>query len=186
MGGDLVKSGDQSLVRVSPSRRAMTEALTRLRQNGGLERHNAQPLVSYEPSRASGEIIDLPRVCSVHDRPYVARYLRDSNGLFRYAQTIRMTERLCEQYAAHVNERFTLPSGDLHEETCPWCGASGFGSVLCGRCHVEVCYGRTDARKHFHCRESCGAEGVLAFRERVMRGLLPSMRPDSAPSSGSR
>ena len=32
MGGDLVKSGDQSLVRVSPSRRAMTEALTRLRR----------------------------------------------------------------------------------------------------------------------------------------------------------
>jgi hypothetical protein len=186
MAGDLVKAGqrDQSLVRASDARRAMREALVRLRRTSGiLKTHDAQPVVIPVRPQESGEIVDLPRVCAVHDRPYVARYIADGTGRFRHAQTIRITERLCEQYEANRGDARMVPSGDVGEETCPWCGASGPGSVRCGLCRVEVCYGGSYG-KHFRCRESCGAEGDLVPDDRAMRGVTPSLPPASAPGSG--
>jgi hypothetical protein len=44
------------------------------------QRMGKQPLV-----KTSGpEIIDVPRVCAVHDKPYFASYARGRNGLFSF------------------------------------------------------------------------------------------------------
>jgi len=187
MAGDLVKvvRKDQSLVRVSPARQAMSNALIRLRQGGELLKpRDAQAQVTYAPSRQSGAIIDLPRICAVHDKPYASRYIRCANGRFRYAQAIRITERLCDQYEANLNDVRVMPREDCQDETCPWCGAYGFGSILCGWCRAEVCYGRTNG-EHFRCRPSCGAESKLLSDNRPMRGLTPSL-PNSGAGSGGR
>jgi hypothetical protein len=187
MTGDLVKveRNDHGLARVSPARRAMSNALARLRQSGAIvQTPSAPPPVIYAPSVANGAIIDLPRICAVHDKPYASRYIRDRNGRFRYAQAIRITERLCDQYEANVNDVRALPQGDCQDETCPWCGAYGFGSILCGLCRTEVCYGRTNGR-HFRCRPSCGEEGTLTPKPKTMRGLTPSLF-NSGSGSGSR
>jgi hypothetical protein len=187
MAGDLVKVGrnDQNLVRVSPARQAMSNALTRLRQCGEIVRSdNAQPVVLPPPSRTSGAIIDLPRICAVHNKPYASRYIRDAKGRFRYAQAIRITDRLCDQYEVNLNDVRVMPREDCQDETCPWCGAYGFGSILCGLCRTEICYGRTNGR-YFRCRPSCGEEGTMEAAKKTMRGLSPSL-PNSASGTGGR
>jgi hypothetical protein len=189
MAADLVKLGrnDQSLVRVSPARQAMTNALARLRQSGEIVTTNsAQRIVVPPPSPASGAIIDLPRICAVHDKPYTARYIADRKGKFHYGQSIRVDEkRICQQYEANLGNVLTLPAHDADYETCPWCGAYGFGSIRCDSCRTEVCYGRTHGND-FHCRPSCGSGGRLSSDNRSMRGLTPSLPPNSAPGSGGR
>src|SRR5580698_5743895 len=118
MAGDLVKLGrnDQSLVRVSPARDAMSNALARLRQGGGIAKTDrAQPVVQPPPSHARGAIVDLPRICAVHDKPYASRYIRDAKGRFRYAQAIRITDRLCDQYAANLSDVRVMPREDCQD-----------------------------------------------------------------------
>jgi hypothetical protein len=182
MAGELVKveRNGGSLVRVSPAREAMTNALARLRQGGGLARPDEAETRVVAPAEA-GTIIDLPRICAVHDKPYASRYIRDRNGRFRYAQAIRITERLCDQYDGHLHDVRMLPREDCQDETCPWCGAYGFGSILCGACNAEICYGRSNGR-YFRCRPSCGDEGLMEASQKPMRGLAPSL---SASASGS-
>lgn len=120
-----------------------------------------------------GEVLDLPRVCALHDKPYSARYIRGRNGHFHYAQTVRVTEALyLSQYAECGNTRQELPGDDLCDETCPWCGASGFGAVRCGRCKTDICYGRT-VSGYFRCRSSCGHEGKIVRSNHRLTGLRP-------------
>ncbi len=59
----------------------------------------------------NGEVVDLPRLCAVHDRYYIARYIRDSKGQITFAQTIRMVDSLREQYEGPRNGIKTLLSG---------------------------------------------------------------------------
>jgi hypothetical protein len=174
------------LTPVSENRRLMNEALARLRQDDVLALQHVRPVGTFIASPASGEVIDLPRVCAVHEQPYVARYVRDANGHFRFAQTIRITELLWEQYEAGANCLSRLPPGALHDEPCPWCGARGYGAILCQSCNAEVCYGRTDARKNFHCRASCGADGQLMNARRELMGLKPSMPGQFGPAYAKR
>ena len=177
------ESGSWGLVPISEARSIMNRALGRSRESNAMEA--SVPRASYA-LQTSGELIDLPRICSVHDRPYVARYIRNESGRFRLAQTFRVTEWICEQYVATADDRRMMSGRDCQDESCPWCGAHGLGSIHCHDCDAEVCYGRTDARNYFHCRRSCGCEGWLQAEPRAMNGLQPYLRPGSPPQSGRR
>ena len=131
------------------------------------------------------EVVDLQRVCAVHDRPYAARYVLGRDGRYRHAQTIRVTEALFDrQYAEGEAGRLWLDDDFLAEETCPWCGASGFGAVFCrGGCEAHVCYGKT-VRKYFRCRRSCGHEGRLQPARIPQLGMTPGCGSDKDSYSG--
>lgn len=124
-----------------------------------------------------GEVIDVLRTCAVHDKVYVARYVSDASGRFQYSQTIKVTEALfLGQYA---DSQVLFNSFDAAEECCPWCGSSGFGSVRCGKCGKEICFGKTTAR-YFRCRSSCGSQGTLGPPVRRQEaGVTPSLRRGS-------
>lgn len=128
------------------------------------------PVIRTEPvvvvPEAHVEIVDLARVCAVHDRPYAARYQR-IDGRFRLAQTFIVTDMMWQaQYSNQYDRKFARVSGrDLGDEHCPWCGAhSTFlghpGPVYCTECTARVCYGRT-VDNYFRCRASCRCEGKL-------------------------
>jgi hypothetical protein len=96
----------------------MDTALARLRETEQAERWipRSRPVLSPQ----AGEVLDLPRICAVHDKPYAARYIADADGRFRYAQTIRVTEALyLEQYADSVGQTRQLQGTELAEEFCP-------------------------------------------------------------------
>lgn len=159
----------------------MDTALAKLRQAGGrseaIETGRGQGAVSYAPLRAGGQVVDLPRICAVHNKPSAARYISGEDGRFHYSQSIRVTEALyLEQYADSLNHT-SLHSSELAEEFCPWCGGHGFGSVRCGRCGKEICYGKTTGR-YFRCRDFCGGQGTMVTQSRMNEGITPSSRRD--------
>ena len=170
----------------SPARRAMDKALEKLRGRGQVEQRQAETghIMPARPVRVSiGEVIDLPRICAVHDRPYVARYIAGKDGRFHYAQTIRVTEALYQgQYAEGVHQTLTSGAVDSTDETCPWCGGHGFASILCKKCGEEICYGRTVGR-YFRCRSSCGSEGKMIYENRAHGGITPSLGQRGPQSS---
>jgi hypothetical protein len=149
----------------------MDTALAKLRQTEQVERRARQTPPALSPR--AGEVVDLPRMCAVHDKPYTARYVAGGDGCFHYAQTIRVTEALfLEQYADSVGQTRLLQGNELAEEFCPWCGAHGCGSVRCGSCGKEVCYGKTVGR-YFRCRDSCGGQGTMVPEARTHQGVTP-------------
>lgn len=173
--------------RVTETALALLRSAVPERRRGEDEDHEIGPygrshnVLTASPAPASCEVVDLPRVCAVHDMPYAARYVRSKHGSFRHAQTIKVTESLyLGQYADNRNTS-VVPCEDLAEETCPWCGACGRGAVLCGVCRKEVCYGRTTGN-FFRCRESCKGSGNMVPQARRNEGLVPSCRRDASQS----
>lgn len=134
--------------------------------------------------RRGGEVVDLPRICALHDKPYAARYIAGDDGRFRYAQTIKVTDALyLEQYADRVGEVRLLQGSELAEEFCPWCGGHGRGSVCCGTCGKEICYGKSVGR-YFRCRDSCGGQGTMVPQARMHAGVTPGTPPRGGYSAG--
>ncbi len=160
---------------VSEASRKVDEALARIRRCDVV-----QKVVAPERTRA-GDVVDLPRICAVHDKPYVARYIAGRDGRFHHAQTFRVTQDLWEgQYQGNENVR-PFPSGDLGDEGCPWCGAHSMGwtgPVNCTRCGAKVCFGRT-AKNYFRCRPSCNEEGYLKACNVRQSGVVPVQRTGS-------
>jgi len=178
MSNELVKWRPESV-----AARKIETALARLRTGGPRELrrpdvYETRPIErtrAHTPAPAAVEIVDLLRICAVHDKPYTARYIAGSDGRFHYSQTVRVTEALyLEQYADSLSKA-GLDDCHLAEEFCPWCGGHGLGSVLCGTCHREICYGKTTGR-YFRCRDSCGAQGALVTQSRWHEGVTPSTR----------
>jgi hypothetical protein len=121
-----------------------------------------------------GDVVDLPRVCAVHDKPYDARYIMGADGRFRHAQTIQLTRALWRgQYEGNEN-RCVVDTADIDDESCAWCGAHGRGGVLCPSCNAEVCRGRM-AEKYFRCRASCPGKGTAVRRSWTREGLRPEI-----------
>jgi hypothetical protein len=175
MANELVKWNGGSLVKspVEKCREARTAALALLRPH---ELGTRPPLLAGPPDVALAkavEMVDLPRICAVHDRPYAARYIQGTDRVFRRGPMIEVTEELyVRQYAR--GQRLDLPAEDIRfvEETCPWCGASGIGAVLCGGCWMEICYGKM-AGRFFRCRPSCGWYGNMIWTVRRASGVMP-------------
>jgi hypothetical protein len=109
---------------------------------------------------ASGEIIELPRVCAMFDKPYIARYVRGADGLFRLLETAKFENSTGKRSVPkkRVNLSSSQKASDGPEERCSWCGVSG-APVNCGQCEMWVCSGqlrKQNGRDYFRCRASCG------------------------------
>ena len=123
------------------------------------------------------EVLDLPRMCGLHDRPWGARYLWGDDGRWHYAQSIIVTESLYRtQYAR--NETGVVSAAELGEETCPHCGARDRGGIHCRSCGHQVCTGRSvwEVRLgclYFRCRNSCGEAGEVILERRDHTGIVP-------------
>lgn len=174
MAGELVKwIGGQLVKPKSPGekRRLIGDALALFRPAPVLPaRTNGNGSTAI---MRAGDVVDLPRICAVHDRPYAARYVIGADGRYRHAQTIKVTEALfLGQYAGNPHKA-VVPCEATADETCPWCGASGFGSIRCGVCHCEICYGRT-AGLFFRCRPSCPGQGNMVWISEPHEGVKPS------------
>lgn len=129
----------------------------------------------HHPARTTPTkgVLDLPRVCAVHDRIYMSRYIDQGRG-FVYSGGVLPENSAREQYRDHASNTITLPNSALDTETCPWCGSVGFASVHCGSCNSEVCFGRT-AKNYFQCRPSCDGEGPMTRDPRPMQGVRPAL-----------
>ena len=191
MSGELTRyNRDQTgLIKVSEARRTMDQALATLRGMSSpvvdVRRDNTMDVISPRQAHAgAGAVLDLPRICAVHDRLYVSRYVQAADGFFHFGQAIRITTKSSDQYGSDIQEAGSVPSPDLEDETCPWCGASGLAAVLCGGCKAEVCFGRTISNTFFHCRESCGHSGRLIKQHRPMHGLRPQLGSRSTTFAG--
>jgi hypothetical protein len=161
-GGKLVPSP------IAESRRAISEALALVKPSSAWS--NRADVCTC----GVAEIVDLPRICAVHDKPFAARYVTGDDGRYRHAQTIRVTEALYLTQYADAAQRTLVPTEAIADETCPWCGASGFGAVLCRKCRAEVCYGKT-AGRFFRCRDSCGHKGSMSSEDRTHKGIVPGI-----------
>ncbi len=164
----------KSLIVTGRARLAMARALETTEQSALAIRSEPPPPVAAEPRKRVTEV-DLPRVCAVHGRGYISRYVSDAKGRFHYAQSFRFKEHFGDQY--EDSTAATVPNDQLADEACPWCGAVGLGSIKCGTCHMEICYGRTTAAGQFTCRDACTGSGRLAPKNRDMQGYVPGMRP---------
>ena len=191
MSGEMVRYNrdQQGLTKVSEARRKMDEALATLRGETSLvieaEREWRHQIISPRSSQTgAGAVLDMPRVCAVHDRLYVSRYVQAADGFFHYGQGIRITTKSSDQYSSDRQDQGSLQPSDLEDETCPWCGSAGFGAILCIYCNAEVCRGRTISNTMFHCRESCGHSGRLDNKPRPLRGLRPQLGSGSSPFAG--
>jgi hypothetical protein len=136
----------------------------------------AQPTIQvHEPTVGA---LDLPRVCALHQRPYVSRYISDGRE-FHYAQSIRMTDSLLNgQY--NELEVQSFDTAYLEHEHCPWCGAysdSWTGPIACTGCCRLLCFGTT-VRDYFRC--PCGKESRLIGGDRGESGFVPGYRTRSS------
>ena len=173
MGGKLVKrSSSSALQRCRASIEAAEAVLRPQEQTPAFRARPAAQSITTPARPYPGLPVDLPRKCAVHGKPYAARYVFGDDGRFSLGSMIDVTGALyMRQYAGNQN-MVIVPDADLEDETCPLCGASGFGAVLCGACKAEVCYGRT-AAGYFRCHPSCTGHGVIRPVARVARGVVP-------------
>jgi hypothetical protein len=179
MAGELVKWMGGKLVKPSSALQRCREAIEAAesvlwpQEQTMMRARGAAQLVTTPSRPYPGLLVDVPRKCATHGGPYAARYVFGKDGRFSLGSMIDVTVPLyLRQYAGNRNV-VMVPDADLEDETCPLCGASGLGSVLCHVCKTEVCYGRTSGR-YFRCYQpNCTGEGVLRPRARVQQGVEP-------------
>jgi hypothetical protein len=148
-----------------------------------------QRLEKQSPVRNSGpEIVDVLRVCAVHDKPYFAVYLRSPIGRFKLIKTSKVRSQSSGGPGeAGAGRAVSIKAEDIEEgpgETCAWCGAgpkfssSGqrFSTVACF-CGEAVCTGRMRGNV-FKCRDSCGFSSPIASHCIPSKGTV---RKDAAP-----
>jgi hypothetical protein len=107
--------------------------------------------------------IDLPRKCAVHKgEPWVAVYIRQADGSYKYSDSVRVTPEMQRwQYAPGTQKIVELDNKWLEIEKCGVCGVTvqvpaARGSFYCGGCGHSVCGGLSNGL-YFRC--FCGTEG---------------------------
>jgi hypothetical protein len=180
---------EKGLTPVSDDRRVMDEALARLRQHEVIE-PDATAKAHQALACTPPDIVEVARICAVHDKPYIAIYRRGENGLFICSRTMRLTAegnpRECAAAENSITLDFSLLDPNGAGESCPWCKAAAkialgrrLNSVWCGGCRAFVCLGRTE-ENYFRCRDSCRCAGELAARWVASEGIA---RRDAAPQA---
>ena len=163
------------IILVSRARLAMARAIAEAKERpAALAVRMPEPAAKAAIAKSRMLEADLPRICAVHDRGYISRYVSGGKDDFRYTQSFRFAEQLGDQY--ETRNGVTVPSRQLAYETCPWCGALGLGSITCGTCSAEICYGRTTASHYFTCRDSCTGAGHTVATDRDMKGFRPGLK----------
>ena len=114
--------------------------------------------------------LELLRICCIRGETYVSRYMHKARGRYDYASSTPIPKahyRLI--YAAGVEAAGVVPSEDIHDETCPYCQASG-EPILCMACKNETCWGSVVLNYH---RCWCGHEGEMSSKPRQFPGFRP-------------
>jgi hypothetical protein len=136
----------------------------------------------------ASEVIEVPRVCAMFDKPWVARYVRGARGLFRLMDTLKPdsgnTAGAGKGSAAAKDVILTRSetSRDSEPERCPWCGVKDT-LVFCESCGAWVCrsqVSKQNGEDYFRCRASCGNAGTLTNTTEGYKGRLgqaPSFLP---------
>jgi len=166
MSNEIEKFNDRNLINAK-----IDAALERVRQKGN---HSESTIRWPEPSPA-GEIVEIERVCAVHDKKYLALYVRNANGhgLYTFLKSIPISASSSGGNVGAAKRVVTLEWTMMDPgswEKCAWCGTASqfmFGrwvnAVQCGACRAYVCLGQT-VGTYFRCRESCGAAGEVGKR----------------------
>jgi hypothetical protein len=142
----------------------------------------------------ANEVIELPRVCGMFDKPWIARYVRGERGLFRLMDTAKPDSSEVRGKGSAAAKDVTLKTSqitrDSEQERCPWCGVKG-ALILCEACSSWVCRSQVTERNgenYFRCRASCGSEGGLTPVTEGFKGHVaktPSFGPAlPAPKTG--
>lgn len=112
--------------------------------------------------------VNFLRICAAHeDKAFLARYIREEDGIYRFAYTIPC-DSLPSNYAAEViRETRILKLHEVAKERCPYGGGIGYGAIKCGKCGRLVDWCRTSQHTwldsgYFRCTRSCGGDGRLA------------------------
>jgi hypothetical protein len=186
--GPLDKRNDDVL---ADAQRMMERAKATLRQSTGaveVKRPAAREIVAGEI--IAGQIVDVPRICAVHDKAYLASYVRGVNGLFQFSKTIKPNSLPvgAGNSGAGPEPETVKIDPDGPEEICAWCGAgpgvvSGkrYETILCNHCEAYICTGRTKDN-FFRCRKSCGASGQIGDRWVDTKGSTRK-EPDTKPAT---
>jgi hypothetical protein len=133
-----------------------------------VDKHLESGSRSITPARAgeTGETYELPRVCAMFDKPYLARVIRGADGLFRLADIVKVEGGAGAGKGSAAPKAVTLKSSEISKDRqpsrCPWCGAKSV--VFCYACNAWVCRGKTSKRNgedYFRCRASCGNEAPI-------------------------
>ena len=124
--------------------------------------------------------------CAVHDKPFTVLFERTDAGKPFVIAAIECGESGGSNErgrAATGNRRIRSSDVDSTGLRCPYCGNASH-HVLCGRCGVTVCGGRTHPSRTgdlFTCRASCGASGTIRQLDVVTGTVLPR-RDEPAPA----
>ena len=124
---------------------------------------------------------ELMRACAVHDAIWIARYVKQPNGVYVFSGSFWLDDRHGRNYEPDVLDELSDFKAD--KEQCP-CGAyppvGSAGSVWCATCSakrgVRICYGRTSPSGFFQCRDSCGARGQLVYGNNRQFAIRPGLR----------
>lgn len=114
---------------------------------------------------AAAETVDVPRVCAVHDKPYIATFQRGPNG-WRLLKTTRTKSAVRAGNTAPVTIYLSKIDPASPLEVCAWCGTPGstfqgkrLSAINC-ECGDFICLGRKQG-SFFQCRDSCNASGEI-------------------------
>jgi hypothetical protein len=126
-------------------------------------------------------LVELLRACAVHDAPWIARYVRQSNGVYVFVSGFWLEAKHSQNYSNGAVDQLLDFGAD--KEQCP-CGAhtraGAVGAVWCADCTertgARICYGRTSPSGFFQCRDSCGARGRLGSSESHEFAMRPGLR----------
>ena len=124
----------------------------------------ARPLtVDMQP-----RVVRLLRGCATYRRAFESFYLLNIQRRFQYGASRRLDMEIGMMVYEQLRTTDTtiIPSGDISEETCPWCGYVGF-AIYCGNCKSFSCMGETTSV--FKCH--CGGSGVIEPRRRSYVGM---------------
>jgi hypothetical protein len=138
---------------------------------------------------ASSEIVELPRFCSMFDRPYVARYARDARGRYWLTETAKLDARAGKRGPTAKRTAFSMShiAVESERERCPWCGANG-NLTHCENCRCFVCSGQLRIRNgkdFFRCRASCGVSGYIdGVVDNTEGWSAPSLKRLALPAQG--
>jgi hypothetical protein len=143
------------------------------------------------PGNKFGEVIEMPRVCSVFDKPYIARYKRRADGslMLLDVQPVQTVATSGKESAAKITVAHKEIDGS--NERCPWCSAKGLG--FCESCASWTCSGGLTKQQggddFFRCRASCGSKNEIdivpdtwTVAGREAKDRLPALQKAALPS----
>jgi len=95
----------------------------------------------------AGTVVKVHRSCARHlGKTYESLYALGVDGRFHYVGSKRLSNYMSQLQLYNEEDYNTvpIPSYDIGEEDCPWCGEIGYGAIFCPPCNFFCCYGKVN------------------------------------------